>query len=107
MIGKVGQLSEGTQNQINQIYDRQKEVLVGKRNVNCLSCAKEPGQKHGSGSDGRLYHGMQNKNKDGSPKKGGIDDDSDKTAAKKLLNMKWDNIGLNQTNYTTLPAGGY
>lgn len=58
MIGKVGQLTEGTQNQINSIYDRQKEVIIGKRNVNCLSCAKEPNNKHGSGRDGRIYQNM-------------------------------------------------
>lgn len=30
------------QSQIDSIYRRQKEVTIGKRNVNCLSCSEEP-----------------------------------------------------------------
>jgi len=48
------------------IYDRQKEVTIGKRNVNCLSCAKEPKSDNNIGKDGRIYRGV---NKDLSPEK--------------------------------------
>ena len=84
-------------------------MIIGKRNVNCLSCAKEPNRHHGSGNDGRIYRGLNKK--DGSPKKvGGVghsvgdgEDANASAAAKKLLNMKWDHIGLNQLNYSKLP----
>jgi len=74
-------------------------VLIGKRNVNCLSCAKEPGRGNGTGKDGRIYHNTHKK--DGENDGDGLN--AKDKAAKKLLNMKWDHIGLNQTNYTNLP----
>ena len=58
MIGQVGEMNAGTTRRLDEIYDRQKEVIIGKRNTNCLSCAKEPPQKHGYGNDGRIYRGM-------------------------------------------------
>ena len=58
MIGKVGQMNDNVQTQIDTIYNRQKEVNIGIRNVNCLSCAIEPKKGHSHGSDGRLYRGL-------------------------------------------------
>ena len=38
----VGGANQDIEDRINELYDRQKEVMIGKRNVNCLSCSKEP-----------------------------------------------------------------
>ena len=39
-------MNDNVQDQINTIYDRQKEVSIGVRNVNCLVCANEPKIDH-------------------------------------------------------------
>ena len=90
-------MNQGTQDQIDNIYTRQKEVLIGKRNVNCMSCSNEPNKGHGAGVDGRVYHGLII-TKETSPNRNGSEDQA---AARKLLNMKWDHIGLNMTNYSS------
>ena len=52
-------MNDSVQGQIDAIYDRQKEVNIGLRNVNCLSCAIEPPKSTVHGQDGRLYKGTQ------------------------------------------------
>lgn len=55
-----------------------------------MSCSKEPNKGHGHGADGRVYHGLV-LSKENSPNRyDTVDDDK----AKKLLNLKWDHIGL-------------
>jgi hypothetical protein len=45
---------------IDVIYSRQQEVVIGKRNVNCLSCTggqTEPVTNVVTGTDGKVYKG--------------------------------------------------
>lgn len=60
VLEAVNLLSETLQVKIQQMEESSKEVLIGKRNVNCLSCAGEPKDTTGVGSDGRLYRGLSN-----------------------------------------------
>jgi hypothetical protein len=39
------------------IFDRQNEVNIGKRNVNCLSCATQPLNEIFTANDGKVYKG--------------------------------------------------
>ena len=41
-MAKVITSSNAFQEKLDNIYDRQAEVIIGKRNTNCLSCAEEP-----------------------------------------------------------------
>ena len=62
-----------------------------------MSCSNEPSKGHAAGVDGRVYHGLII-TKETSPNRNGSEDQA---AARKLLNMKWDHIGLNMTNYSS------
>eukprot|EP00347_Sterkiella_histriomuscorum_P003679 403363358 len=58
IINEVEGLNMKNQMQIMQIQDihsRQQEVLIGKRNVNCLSCAQDPPETSIQGKDGIIY----------------------------------------------------
>lgn len=39
------------------IFERQQEVNIGKRNINCLSCGEMPINDQFVGSDKRMYRG--------------------------------------------------
>ena len=52
----------------------------------------------GTGKDGRVYHVLNPKEK--SPVKA-LTEAEEAAKTKKLLSMKWDHIGLNQTNYSS------
>ena len=54
-LAGVGRANEQIEEKIAVIYDRQKEVTIGKRNINCLSCSEEPARTALQGSDGRVY----------------------------------------------------
>ncbi|CDW76177.1 UNKNOWN [Stylonychia lemnae] len=43
---------------MDEIHQRQQEVLIGKRNVNCLSCAQDPSEKQMQGKDGKIYRNV-------------------------------------------------
>ena len=95
MIGKVGQMNDNVQDQINTIYDRQKEVAIGVRNVNCLVCANEPKIDHQHGTDGRLYTGLLARD-DNQESQRGLEEGQ----TKRLLNMRWDHLGLTSAQKT-------
>lgn len=41
-LSNIGLSNQEIEEKISLIYDRQKEVNIGKRNINCLSCSVEP-----------------------------------------------------------------
>lgn len=85
-------MNKNVESQIATIYNRQKEVNIGLRNVNCLSCAHEPEKNGYYGKDGRLYKGLLNKKPDtGSDDK---NNEEQNEQSRRLLNMKWDHLGL-------------
>ena len=74
---------------IEAIYMRQQEVVIGKRNVNCLSCAGgtlEPIPKEVKGTDGKVYRGIHSPNKT----RGNSIEKDNNDSPKKLLDMKKD-----------------
>jgi hypothetical protein len=54
-INKVRTLKHDLQSQIDTIYMRQREVVIGKRNVNCLVCSEEPVNSAVIGKNGKVY----------------------------------------------------
>ena len=54
----VDQANRKIEAKIDVIYDRQREVTIGKRNINCLSCAAEPEKTALQGRDGQVYRGV-------------------------------------------------
>ena len=54
----VGRANQQIEAKIDLIYDRQREVTIGKRNINCLSCAAEPEKRAVKGRDGQVYRGV-------------------------------------------------
>ena len=91
----VGYTNKEIESKIDYIYDRQREVNIGKRNINCLSCSVEPEDRVVQGNDGKVYRGK-------SPLKTQEDQELERAKSKgssdgkkaRLLNLKWDNIGL-------------
>ena len=69
------------------IFDRQQEVNIGKRNVNCLSCSEQPNNAQFHGNDGKQYKG---KLVDASGRKINQNEESNP----ELLQMRWDHLGL-------------
>lgn len=66
------------------IYHRQQEVVIGKRNINCLSCnggLVEPEDTSAIGKNGRVYKG------NASPKR--LSPEAEKRADK-MLKMRWE-----------------
>ena len=57
MITKASGNNEDILLKLHQVFDRQKEVVIGKRNINCLSCKEEPEKDTVPGFDGRVYKG--------------------------------------------------
>lgn len=90
MIGKLGQIVEERDLQIKELFELSKEVHIGKRNINCLSCSKQPNLRPSTGMNGRIYHGSSLS----AAKDKNTIEDEDATGVKKLLNMKWDHLGL-------------
>ena len=80
----------GINDRIDRIYQRQQEVVIGKRNVNCLSCYGgliEPDQNATIGTDGKVYRGrVMSPSKSRSPSV----DKSEKKYSSTLLNLKWE-----------------
>ena len=89
LIEKFDRLNDGTKGKLDYIYERQKEVNIGKRNINCLSCSKEPSDQQMRGHDGRLYKGPSRQNEEKLQHNTVYKD-------KKLLNMNWEHLGLNR-----------
>lgn len=87
-------MNDNVQGQIDAIYDRQKEVNIGLRNVNCLSCAIEPPKNHNHGNDGRLYKGLQTKRVE---EINAEEAEALNEQSKALLNMRWDHLGLSSS----------
>ena len=61
-LAKVIADSGNFQERLDLIYDRQAEVIVGKRNTNCLSCAEEPKNANLIGINGKVYQGTHTSN---------------------------------------------
>ena len=84
-------------NRIDQIYLRQQEVVIGKRNVNCLSCnggVTEPVNQNVKGQDGKVYRGTSlDKTANNSPTRG----ENEESGKKQFLNLKWDHIGVSSS----------
>ena len=95
----VGGSNQEIEDRINELYDRQKEVIIGKRNVNCLSCSKEPKYGHVQGSDGKIYKGSPVQTTAEKPEE--RKDEEKQLQPKKLLAMKWDHIGLQQQSFSS------
>lgn len=93
----VGGSNQEIEDRINELYDRQKEVMIGKRNVNCLSCSKEPGYGQIQGSDGKIYKGSPPRTNEKTERKV---EENQQDKPKKLLAMKWDHIGLQQQSFS-------
>ena len=83
--------------QFHAVFDRQKEVSIGKRNINCLSCKQEPEKDHCAGTDGRIYRGKPRADQNQTDENGA---NSLTESNKKLLNMKWDHLGLSNYSQT-------
>ena len=77
---------------------------IGKRNIGCLSCSVEPERRAATGKDGKVYRGKspikreEDKMMERANSRGSSEGKREKR--KKLLAMKWDNIGLQQTQYS-------
>ena len=103
-LNGVGNTNQEIEDKINYIYDRQKEVVIGKRNVNCLSCAEEPENRTMQGTDGKIYRGtsppINEQDKIMQKRSPRVLSEDKGNKNKHLLNMKWDNIGLKQTQYS-------
>ena len=99
-LAGVGRTNKQMEEKLNVIYDRQKEVAIGKRNINCLSCAAEPERRAVQGNDGQVYLGVSpEKTKEtvmmeSKARSGGSPDN--RIRSHKLLDLRWDNIGLPQ-----------
>ena len=97
-LAGVGRANAQIEEKINVIYDRQKEVTIGKRNINCLSCSVEPRRREVKGNDGQVYRGVSpDKTRaeimmESRAKSGGSG--NSRKHSSKLLNLKWDKIGL-------------
>ena len=95
-LSNIGLSNQEIEEKISLIYDRQKEVNIGKRNINCLSCSVEPAQRDLKGKDGNVYKGTNSR----SPSTGIAIEartrsgSNEKRQGKGLLNLNWDNIGL-------------
>ena len=100
----LGRTNKELEEKIDYIYERQREVTIGKRNINCLSCSEEPENRAMPGTDGKVYRGKspekraEDKMMERTRSRGSSEGKKSKT--KQLLNMKWDNIGLQQTQYS-------
>ena len=74
---------------IDMIYSRQQEVVIGKRNINCLSCnggLVEPELTSITGKDGRVYKGKSpNRTRPTSL-------DREEKQFGTLLSLKWDHL---------------
>jgi len=78
---------------IDVIYGRQKEVVIGKRNINCLSCAggtTEPEFNTVAGADGKIYRGTPARNRPASIPSNNGESTNDRNTT--LLSMKWEHI---------------
>ena len=105
-LAGVGRANQQIEAKIDLIYDRQKEVTIGKRNTNCLSCAVEPARRAVQGRDGQVYRGLspgktraEQVMESGARASGSSDS---RARASKLLNLKWDSIGLRQAKHTAV-----
>lgn len=80
-------MREELENRLEEIYDRQKEVVIGKRNVNCLSCSVEPENLLSQGQDGKVY-----KNSPSKERKANLlreQNLNSNRSKRQLLNMNW------------------
>ena len=100
-VAGIGSVNREIEDKINYVYERQKEVNIGKRNINCLSCSEEPENRAARGTDGKVYRGKspvkrdEDKMMERAKSRG-----SSEGKKQRLLNLKWDNIGLMQTQYS-------
>lgn len=65
------------------IFDRQQEVIIGKRNVNCLSCSEQPHNDFTVADDQKVYKGR--------PERAKTPNEFNNCS---LLQMRWDHLGL-------------
>ena len=56
-FNRIGNTNREIEEKIDYIYERQREVAIGKRNINCLSCSEEPDNVTLHGADGKVYRG--------------------------------------------------
>ena len=97
-LADVDQANQKIEAKIDVVYDRQREVTIGKRNINCLSCAVEPERRAVQGRDGQVYRGVspqktqEEQMMESRTRPGGSSES--KIRGSKLLNLKWDAIGL-------------
>ena len=56
-FNRIGNTNKEIEDKIDYIYERQREVAIGKRNINCLSCSEEPDNVTLHGADGKVYRG--------------------------------------------------